>query len=339
MDDILSQEEINNLLAAHAGEGPSHAAPGMSPRGGEIRHYDFAHPERFSKEQVRQLQAVHVGFATSLANHMSAMLRHTVDIRHTTLDQISFDDYLKSIPTPTLTSTFRLDPHGTRCLLELNPGLVFPLIDLLTGGTGDAFVQARDMTDIELKLMEGVLRVALTEYESAWGQFVQVQCPLERAGSNQMVNPIARPRERMLSCHFDVSIAGHNSRLSLCLPAELVESLLDSFIGQPETQQGPTPETMALITDHLTGSSVSVGALLGEVDLTFENLLHLAPGDLVKLGQPVNREIWVTVEGEPKFAAVPGVVDRRLGVHITRELVEDEEDEEHGAGQKAAHCL
>jgi len=320
---ILSQEEIDALLSVYSSGGAAPGKTGEGSRSREVRLYDFAHPEKFSKEQLRQLEAVHNSFASSLSHRLSATLRSTLEIRHTTLDQCSFEEYLKSIPNPTLTSTFRLEPAGVKAVIEVNPNIVFVLVDLMTGGSGEPKIANRPVTPIELKLMEGVLKVALSEYQGAWSQFTEAKCHLERAGSDQMVNPIARPRDRMVSVCFEMQTASQVGLISLCIPISGVEALLSSLGQKAEHAQGRAGER-AKIEQHLQGSRVTATVVLGTAGVTLRDILDLTPGDTVRLDQPVDREIRLAVQGVPKFLAVPGVLGRKLAVQLTRTLEEQD---------------
>ncbi len=322
MSGILSQEEIDALLSVYSSGGASPGKTGESTRSREVRLYDFAHPEKFSKEQLRQLEAVHNSFASSLTHRLSATLRSTLEIRHTTLDQCSFEEYLKSIPNPTLTSTFKLEPAGVKAVIEVNPNIVFVLVDLMTGGSGEPKITNRPVTPIELKLMESVLKVAISEYQSAWSQFTEIKCSLERAGSDQMVNPIARPKDRMVSVCFELQTASQVGLISLCIPISGVESLLSSLGHRGEMAQSRAGERTK-IEQHLKGSQVVATVVLGTAGVTLRDILDLAPGDTVRLDQPVDREIRLAVQGVPKFQAVPGVLGRKLAVQLTRTVGQD----------------
>ncbi len=323
MSGILSQEEIDALLSVYSSGGSAPGKAGEGTRSREVRLYDFAHPEKFSKEQLRQLEAVHNSFASSLSHRLSATMRNTLEVRHTTLDQSSFEEYLKSIPSPTLTSTFKLEPAGVKGVIEVNPNIVFVLVDLLTGGSGEPKITNRPVTPIELKLMEGVLKVALSEYQSAWAQFAEAKCSLERAGSDQMINPIARPQDRMVSVYFEVQTAAQVGLMSLCIPISGVEALLSSLAQRSDLASQALKGERAKIEQHLKGSQVTASVLLGTAGVTLRDILDLAPGDTVRLDQPVDREIRLAVQGVPKFHAVPGVLGRKLAVQLTRTVEQE----------------
>lgn len=328
MPEILSQQEIDALLSAYSTGAGSRTDHALSH---EARLYDFARPERFSKEEVRRIEAVHRNFASRLSNHFSAVFRGSFEVEHSNLDQSSFDEYLKSIPAPTLICSFRSDPGNGRCLIEINPNIVFAIVDLLAGGNGDALLQSRELTEIELKLMEGVVRSALAHYCSSWEQFANLSIQLERVGANQMVSPIAGPQERMVTSYFEVRVGSQVGLISMCMPIHALEAILEQLRTQAEKlAKAPDPTNRSAIASRLQGSRLTVSAVLGSASIKMSELLELAPGDCVRLTQSVRQEISCAVQGVPKFYCVPGIVGRKFGLHITRDYAGAEDcPEEH----------
>ncbi|MEI6915372.1 MAG: hypothetical protein WCL39_09595, partial [Armatimonadota bacterium] len=263
MADILSQDEIDALLSAFGGGGALQSGgAGSRSSSHEVHLYDFARPERFSKEQLRRLDILHCTFATSLANYLSALLRTAIEVEHTTLDQASFDEYQNSIPSPTLISTFRIDPVAARSLIEFNPNIVFAIVDYMAGGNGQALLESRDITDIEMTLMESVVKSSLKHYIRAWEIFGKTYCELERVGSSQLVNPIANPTDRVVSSYFEVRIGEQVGLVSICIPALALEAILTEF--EDSAVSAPTGAEVAvqgIIAEHLSSTSVYATAM------------------------------------------------------------------------------
>lgn len=324
MHEILSQQEIDSLLQAFSAGQSSRArrnASGVS----EVRLYDFRRPERFSKEQLTRIENVSRALATSLSSHLSSALAATISIQFSTLQQCSFEEYLTGAPEAPLFSSFRIDPAGARSLIEINPNLVCAFVDLMTGGDGGAVSEARDLTEIEMKLMESVIRPALKQYTRAWEPYGHTFCDLERVGANLTTSPVAGAHDRMLVTTFEVQVASQTGLMSLCVPAHAIEAIMHDFEQRAAASSaGADPAIQQAICDQLGSSSVYLEARLGTARLSINNLLDLKPGDCVRLDNSATSEIVISVKSQPKYKAVPGVVGRRIGVQITRELTEEE---------------
>lgn len=318
MAEILAQEEIDTLLSAYSSGG---VKTGERSSVYEVSLYDFAHPEQFSKEELRQIEIVQKTFANRLANHFSAVMRNSIEVSYTSLDQATYEEYLRSIPSPSLISTFRAEPFGTRCVIEINPNIVFALVDMMTGGNGDAYLESRDMTEIELHLMEPMIRAALSHYNSSWEHFSKIDCQLERVGGNQMVSPITGNQDRVLSTYYEIKVGSQVGLISICMPIHTAEAILDDFSKNSGSGNGVSnAHARALIAENLSTSMISACAVLGKSLITIDEIISLEKGDCIRLEQPALAEITIEIEGVEKFRGVPGLVGRRLGIHITQDI-------------------
>ena len=137
MGDILSQSEIDALLSAlSSGEVTAEKLEEEDVR--VVKIYDFKHPDRFSKDQTRTLQMLHDHFSRLLSTSMSAFLRNIAEVRLVSVDQLSYNEFIRSIANPTCISLLKMTPLEGNALLEISPNLSFTIIDRLMGGSGKA---------------------------------------------------------------------------------------------------------------------------------------------------------------------------------------------------------
>ena len=150
MNEILSQDEIDQLLSAIS-SGQSDVddyKPVSDTR--KIKIYDFKRPDKFSKEQIRTVQIMHETFARLTTTSLSAQLRSLVHVHVATVDQLTYEEFIRSIPTPTTLAVINMDPLKGNAVLEIDPAITFSMIDRLFGGTGAVTGnKSRDLTDIE----------------------------------------------------------------------------------------------------------------------------------------------------------------------------------------------
>ena len=156
MSDILSQEEVDALLSAvSAGvsESESTSTPDVSTPvfGGfssddsekSLSLYDFRRPDRVSKDQMRTLQNLHEGFARQFSTTLTNFLRTFVEIELVSVDQLTYSEFVMSISNPSCIYVFKMEPLEGNAILEINPSLVFFIIDRLFGGQGRPSEQNR----------------------------------------------------------------------------------------------------------------------------------------------------------------------------------------------------
>ena len=137
MAKILSQEEIDALLTTVSGSDASDEDISSSlaqTQEKSVVTYDFKHPNRVSKDQVRTLENMHDNFSGHVSSTLSATLRTMVDVDLVSVDQINYSEYIMSLVTPSCTYTFSANPLEGLCIVDFNPTLTFGFIDRVFGG-------------------------------------------------------------------------------------------------------------------------------------------------------------------------------------------------------------
>src|SRR6202162_3167325 len=153
LERVLSQEEIDdvfrNLRDSPVDEDPAkYSLP-----------YDFRRPDRIAKDQLRAIHILHENFARSLASSLSAYSRAYVVVNLVSVEQLSFTEFSQRLPSPSCLVSLGMKPYEGNAVLEINPSLVFPIIEmLLGGGSRSALKVAREITEIEQSVLGGVFR-------------------------------------------------------------------------------------------------------------------------------------------------------------------------------------
>src|SRR5271169_2979138 len=163
VDRVLSQEEIDdvfrNLRDTAVEEDPALRA----------EPYDFRRPDRIAKDQLRAIHMLHENFARSLASSLSAYLRAYVAVNLVSVEQLSFVEFSQCLPSPTSMIALGMKPYDGTAVLEINPSLVFPILEMLLGGSGKmATKMTREITEIEQSILEGLLRIILQDLRTSW---------------------------------------------------------------------------------------------------------------------------------------------------------------------------
>ncbi len=181
--DVLSQAEVENLLSAMSGgpEAPAEAKPGPPPveQGPvgpappkpreKVTPYDFKRPERVGKEQMRALQTLHEGFGRNFGAALSALLRSIIEVKLTSVDQLTYSEFVFSLENPTCFSVLKAEPLEGNLILDINPSILYPIIDrLLGGGREGGALARRPLTEIELRLVSRITDLFLNELHHAW---------------------------------------------------------------------------------------------------------------------------------------------------------------------------
>jgi len=331
MADILSQEEIDALLEVVEEED---IAPDELEKASDILDnrqitlYDFKRPNRVSKEQLRSIRAIHDKMARSLASDISALMRSIVEIQLHSVDQMTYGEFLMSLPSPTSFNVFSLKPLDGKGVIELNPSIVFPMIDRLLGGNGAPFETTREFTDIELNLLDQILKVVTQNMKEVWSPIMDLYPIVEAKESSPNVVQIVAQNEIVIMVIMEIIIGQTSGMMNICYPVITIESLLprlanrDLMLNETSGRKSRNKELRAL----LRGAKIELEAVLGYAEMNMKQILDLEVGDIIKLNRPADDTVIVKVDGREKFVADFGVRRYRRSIKI-REILKTEHDE------------
>ena len=326
MADVLDQSEVDALLAAvESGDvetGVGDVGPRASTVTKDVRSYDFKRPERVSKEQMRALESIHDSFARNFGAALSGFLRTIVEVRVATTEQLTYNEFIYSLPNPTNFNLLTAEPLEGQICLEISPLIIYPIIDRLLGGSqSELFIPQRPLTMIEQRLVGLITTRALTALTDAWCDLVEVQFKITEVESNPHLVQIVAPNEIVIVLGFEIKMAGRAGTMSLCVPFNVIEPVMDKLVTQGwlAYQRRATAEDKAeVIARGLGATYVDVAGFLAETTITVRELLTLQPGDIIQTTKPLDGQIILQVRGESKFAGVLGRHKENIAVKIVR---------------------
>ena len=341
MGDVLDQSEIDALLASVAEQATPNepaAAPDASPSalagGGartsraDISVYDFKRPERVSKDHIRALGSIHDGFARNFGATLSGFLRTIIDVRVVGVEQLTYSEFVHSLPNPTCFVIVHAPPLEGQMCLEISPLIVYPIIDRLLGGTNtEMFIPQRPLTAIEWRLMRRLINRALEHLSEVWRNLVDAKFDVVDTESNPQLVHIVAPTEVVVFITFEIKMGQCAGTMSICIPFNTIESVLSKLTTQSwfgYARKGATERQKQRILRNLDKSKVGLVAFLGRAHVRLSELRGLRPGDIIQLETPAERELLLQIEGRNKYAGLPGQLRGRRALRITRPAENDE---------------
>lgn len=329
MADILSQEEIDALLDVVDDEGDDvleTGEEGLLPQR-QVTLYDFKRPNRVSKEQLRAFRGVHDKMARSLASQISAIMRSIVEIQLHSVDQMTYGEFLMSLPNPTSFNVFSVKPLEGSGVIEINPSIAFPMLDRLLGGKGEPFDASREFSDIELSLFETILRVMMSTLKEARGPVMDIYPTIESKESSPNVVQIVAQNEIVVMVVMEIIIGHSSGMMNICYPVIALEPVLpklasrDLMLNETSSKKSRNTELQVL----LGGAKVDIEANLGNADLTLADILELHVGDVLRLSSAADDIVTVSVDGKERFRGEIGLRRFRKSISIT-EVIDTEKD-------------
>ncbi len=327
MADVLDQSEVDALLAAVETGGVETASESLPTRAQyitqkDVKTYDFKRPERVSKEQMRALEGIHETFSRNFGASLSGYLRTIVEVRVATTEQLTYSEFIHSLPNPTNFNLLAAEPLEGQMCLEISPLIIYPIIDRLLGGSNsELFIPQRPLTLIEQRLVGRITDRALTNLTESWSELVDVNFSISEVESNPQLVQIVAPNEVVVVIGFEIKMGGRAGTMSLCIPFNVIEPVMGKLLSQGwlAYQRRQAPEDRREdIAMGIGATQVDVIGYLAETTITVEDLLTLQPGDILQTTKSPDGEIILQVEGENKFAAKIGRHNENLAAKITR---------------------
>jgi flagellar motor switch protein FliM len=324
--DVLSQTEVESLLNAmtSGGESPAAVGPPAGAAAQRIREkvtpYDFKRPERVGKEQMRALQTLHEGFGRNFGAALSALLRSIVEVKLTSVDQLTYSEFVFSLENPTCFNLLKAEPLEGNLILDINPSILYPIIDRLLGGGREAGPLARrPLTEIELRLVSRITGLFLQELRHAWENVLDLKLEVLQVESNPQLVQIVPPNEVVVLISFELTIGELRGMINLCVPYNSIERISGKLSANSWVAYGrrqATPESVAQISRAVCTSQVELRVRLAQTRLNTGEMIGLRVGDIITTEKDIRQPVIVSVEGLPKFHAKPGCFKGRKAVMI-----------------------
>lgn len=333
MVDVLSQNEIDALLAAlDSGEMDAEDLKKEEVTR-KVSLYDFKRALRFSKDHIRSLTRIHENFARYLTTYFSAQLRTFVQINVLDVEQLPYDEFIRSIPKMTILNIFEADPLEGRMVLEIHPNVAYAMLDRLLGGQGVAPSKINSLTEIETTIMERIFSRTFESLQEAWKTVIDISPRLEALETNPQFMQIVSPNETIALISFSTKIGDTTGMINLCIPHVVIEPIMSRlsvhhwFVSQKKAR---VPEEVEILEQRVNKAKLPIVAELGESSLTIKEFLGLNIGDVISLNKSVDNGLKIKVGDKLKFIGSPGSVKDRLAVQIDEivsEGVEEDYDE------------
>lgn len=317
MHDILSQEEIDLLIKAATA--PQSDEEDYLEEGQDVL-YDFSKPNKFSKEQVRGLQRIHEQFSRTYAGLMSAKLRNRLELRVHSIEQLTFGDFVRSLPNPSVLSVLSAEPLDGHVVVQLTPDIAFLLHDRLCGGNGELLERTRGLTDIEIAVLRRqVISVFCNLLRDAWQDVRDIDFQLEYIESNPQFLQVASDRDVIALVTLEFELNELQDMISICLPYVTLEPIMKDLTQAKmfESLKQPDPARVDQLKERVRSAILPVEVELGQTTVSVQDLLELEVGDVIPLNKRRNETLDVKIGSLTKFKGTPGKLGSRLGVVIT----------------------
>jgi flagellar motor switch protein FliM len=295
MSRLLSQDEIDKVFRNLKEENEETAAK-------KAAIYDFRRPDRIAKEQLRSIHLLHDNFARNLASSLSGYLRAYVVVNLISVEQLSFAEFTQCLPSPTVLIALGMKPFDGNAVMELNPSLVFPLLEMLLGGSGKGAALSRETTEIEQSILDTLFRIILHDLSQAWQTVANLTFSVEARETEPQLLQILSPNEAVVSIGLEIRIGDHTGLMNIGMPSIVIKMLRQRFDQQWSVRKADssTAEQTQLL-NLLKPTKLHLDARLDGPTLLVQDLMTLEPGHVLNFDHSIDKPIRLVVNGEGKY--------------------------------------
>ncbi len=298
---------------------------GAAKAGRSIRIFDFRRPSKFSRDDVRTLQAMLEGFTREFGTVVASTIRTSTQMTAMNVEELSYEQYLQSVDDSGIITLIDLDPLKTAAVLHVPWSIAIIVLDRLLGGPGTGGYPPRALTDIEVSVLRDLLARGVEELKTAFESLVPIRPRIVGIGGDTQFTQIAAASDMVVQFPFEMGIGEISDRASLCIPAAPLQPALESFAGHKvfgaERPEDPLAVRHAL-DKSLNGIEIEVAARFNPVLLTSADVVGLRAGDILPLHHRAERPLTLFVDDAPCFEVRPGKKGSRLACMVVRSALD-----------------
>jgi flagellar motor switch protein FliM len=301
-DRVLSQDEIDGVFRRLAEE---QAKPEDDDPARRALPYDFRRPDRIAKDQLRSIHLLHENFARSLASSLSAYLRAYVMVNLVSVEQLSFLEFSQCLPSPSCIIAMGMRPYDGNGVLEINPTLVFPILEMLLGGSGKPSASTRvtrEITEIEQSIVEVVVRIILHDLRESWRQVTNVSFSIESHETEPSLLQFMAPNEAVVAISLEIRVGEMTGMMNIGIPSIIIKMLRQKFDqGWSNRRSEASEADQRRVLRLVKPGTIHLDARLQGPTLKVEDLLALREGDVLAFDFSTEKALNLLVNGRLKF--------------------------------------
>lgn len=326
MGEVLSQNEIDNLLAAlSTGELDMDQIQDANEK--QAKNYDFKRPAKFSKEHLRTLEIIFEHYGRLVSTNLPVYLRKNVQVNVASSETVTFSEFTNSLSNPVILGIVDFQPLQGNIIIDLSTNLAYTMIDRMLGGQGTPLEKSRDFSEIELSIIEKMLVVCMQLMRDPWKNVMDISPVLDKVETNSQFAQIISPNDMVAIVTLNMKIGEVQGFMNMCLPYFTLEDIMDKLNTRywyANMQEVADEDYEEHISSLIRRVDIPIKAVLGKSIITVSDFTNLQVGDVIRLDTHVDSELPVYVGNIRKFTALPGASKDNYAARVVSVIREGE---------------
>lgn len=325
-EEALSRSEAEQLLAQVVeprNETSVQLAGGLAtPAKSSGQPYDFRNPVFLPASQLRRLRSEHEEFIHALAARLSIYLRMEFALQMTRLETMTYQKFKGGLGSPTHLTMLKTEPLRGVCILDINPGLGLAMVDRLLGGSGHAVSLSRDLSEIEVALLDQVVHIVFGEWCNHWSSLQEIRHQVVGHENNPQFLQTMQPDAVILVLSMEARIADCLEQIQIGFPYNTVEPLIEKLGGQlrPDAEEPDEAVNAHRWNPELADVNIPVTAEWPPVFVKASELACLQVGDVVPIPAEFANQVQIKLARMKKFCGRLGTKGNNWAVEVQQIL-------------------
>ena len=239
----------------------------------------------------------------------------------TSVDQLTYSEFVFSLENPTCFNLLSAEPLEGQLILDINPSILYPIIDRLLGGSTRArhCRRAGRSPKSSCGWCRGSPHCFSRRCSTPGKTCCKLELAVDRVESNPQLVQIVPPNEVVVLISFELTLGEMRGMMNLCIPFNSIERISNKLTANSwvsYSKQPPSVQSMQRISNQIAEAPVEVVVELATTRITTSDMLGLRVGDIIASEKDIRESLVVYIQGMPKFVASPGKYKGRKAIQI-----------------------
>lgn len=308
MADVLSQSEIDALLAAMAsGETIEEDSAGNFDNESNVPSTVLEDSFKFSDKDIDILENIHKEYTQIISSSMFKNLNTKVCLE--SIQEIRYEEFMRSIPCPAVLTVFRLNPLEGYLLFETSPSLVVEIIDILSEEDRSDKLSLENFSENDKNVSMQITGNFIQCLEKTWSKVLSVKSEVEYLEIDPDKIKIFPNNEHIALLSFSISIGKVNTFFNICIPYSSIEK----YSGKLEIKNTISQYELH---NNFNSTSLNIKAILGNIQLSLRETMNLKKGTILNINKGYENKVSILVEEKHCFNGEVGLIRNRKAVKI-----------------------
>ena len=326
MGEVLSQNEIDNLLAALS-TGELDVDQIQESEEKQVKNYDFSRPTKFSKEHLRTLEIIFEHYSRLISTNLPVYLRKNVQVAVASSETVTFNEFTNALSNPVILGIINFSPLSGQIIIDLATNLGYAMLDRMLGGSGVPLEKNREFSEIELTIIQKILVMFTQLLREPWRNVIDINPVLQRLETNPQFAQVIAPNDMIAIVTLNMKIGEIEGFVNVCLPFFTLEDVMDKLNTKywfSTMQENRDENYEDYIESLIRKVDIPIRAVLGKSTISVNDFMNLQVGDCIRLDSKVDDDMNIFVGNIKKFTALPGAEKDSYAVRITSVIREEE---------------